>query len=90
MSEQALADIVSLHRARNLRSSKTLVDPVVAWWKCRVGICRTMCGVTETAIFAFGVFNEELRRHRLTALDADEVMLCPEHAYKVDRDKQWR
>lgn len=79
-----IADIVSLDRERKLRSGKTLIERIVAHWKCRVGICREMIGVGETAVIVLTVFNEELKRRRERAIDVDEIMMCDYHA------TQWR
>lgn len=82
-AQTQLADIVSLDRARRLRDKTTTIDPVIAWWKCRVGVCLTRCGVTQTAIEVLALFNAELKRRREKPIDADDVMLCDAHKDKL-------
>jgi len=72
--------IISLDRYRRLKKDKALVDPVITHWPCRIGICRKPCGVTQTAIEAFELFNAELMRRRDKPLREDECMYCDEHA----------
>lgn len=81
------ADIVSLKLFKAKRDAKTPLDPVVAWWKCRVGVCLTKCGVTQTAIDTLAMFNTELRRRREKPITEAEVMVCGEHTDHLTKSR---
>ena len=78
---QAIAEIVSLARVRAQRAKTAVVEPIVAHWKCRVGICMEKIGVTQLAYDVLEIFNAELRRRRESPLDVDKIVFCDEHAH---------
>lgn len=81
------ADIVSLDLYRKKRDRSAPIDPVIAYWKCRVGVCIVKCGVTQTAIDVLAMFNAELKRRREKLIDVDDVMVCDAHKDKLVRSR---
>lgn len=83
-----VANIVSLDLYRRRQASKTLIDPIVAYWKCRIFSCFAKVGVTETAIEVLAMFNAELRKRRDKPIAEHEVMFC-EQCRKAREEEQW-
>lgn len=82
------AEIVSLklYKARKAREDVG-PDPIIEWWKCRVGVCMVRVGVTQTGLDTLALFNAELRRRREKPIEKDEVMVCPDHTDKLNRSR---
>lgn len=78
-AQTTTADIVSLERFRAKKARAPGPEPVIAWWKCRVGVCMVRCGVTQTAIDVLKMFNDELKRRRERPIEQDDVMVCDDH-----------
>lgn len=79
------ADIVSLKLYRARREREQLVEPIIAYWPCRVKICITRVGVTQTGLDALAMFNAVLKRNGERLIDTDEVMVCSEHTNHLVR-----
>lgn len=87
------AAVVSLDLFRKRRDRGAVIDPVIAWWPCRIPGCRERCGVTQTAIDTLALFNAELVRRSRRAeqlIESDEVMLCGDHAHLIDYGRNYR
>ncbi len=69
-----IADIVSLDRARRLRTDHSIVERDVTQWKCRT---MTRVGVTQTGVDTLAMFNAMLRVRRERPIQEHEVMICP-------------
>lgn len=84
-----VADIVSLDRARRLKTDgTTLPEKAVEHWPCRE--CSSMVGVTKSALEAAAVFDAYLRSRREKPIDRAHTMLCVECAAKWHEREQWR